>query len=85
MDKEKTIYHPNDRSYQNSLGTDAYKAALKYEVCSFIIVYVAPNEGEKGAAIQTAPYYTEESGDLPMKTLGGGGKDNYFGPTPGKG
>lgn len=80
---KKTEYHKLDGRYQNSYGTTAYNTALNYEVCQFVIVYVAPNEGEKGAAIQTAPYYTKSGGDLPVKTIGGGRKDNYFGPTPG--
>lgn len=84
IDLAKCEYHPTDKSYTCSKGTDAYKVAYQYKVCSFIIVYVGPNEAEKGAAIQTAPYYTDESGNLPAKTTGGGGHDNYFGPTPGK-
>jgi type IV pilus assembly protein PilA len=70
-------------NYQSTYGKPAYDTALKGEVCSFIIVYVAPNAGEKGANIQTSPYYTDEGGDVPQKTKGGGGKDNYFGPEPG--
>lgn len=80
IDLNKT-YYPND--YQSKYGTQAYQTALAGEVCSFIIVYVAPNEGEKGANIQTSPYYTDEGGDVPQWTKGGGGKPNYFGPEPG--
>ena len=81
IDFSKTKY--NQSNYASPLGTEAYKTAKDYKVCTFIIVYVAPNSGEKGATIQTAPYYTEESGDLPAWSKGSGG-DNYFGPTPGK-
>jgi hypothetical protein len=80
LDLSKTESPSN---YQSTYGKPAYDTALKGEVCSFIIVYVAPNAGEKGANIQTSPYYTDEGGDVPQKTKGGGGKDNYFGPEPG--
>lgn len=79
LDLSKTTFPSN---YQSSYGTQAYQTALEGEVCSFIIVYVAPNAGEKGATIQTSPYYIDGS-DAPQKTKGGGGKDNYFGPEPG--
>lgn len=74
----------NDGKYPNSGGDTAYNTALKYEVCSYIVVYVAPYDGEKGATIQTAPYYTETSGDKPDCTINPNNKKyNYFGPTPG--
>lgn len=82
IDFNKTQYS-RDNSYSSTYGTEAYNTAKNYKVCTFIIVYLAPNKGEKGAAIQTSPYYTKASGELPEKTKGGGGRDNYFGPSPG--
>lgn len=78
----KAAYY-NNGSYPGPGGEVAYNYAEKYQVCPTIVVYVAPNEGEKGATIQTAPYYTEESGDSPVFTTNNKGKKNYFGPAPG--
>jgi prepilin-type N-terminal cleavage/methylation domain-containing protein len=83
IDLSMTEYYDNAK-YPGNGGEAAYNAANKYEVCSYIVVYIAPNEGETGATIQTAPYYTETSGDLPAYTTNSkNGKNNFFGPSPG--
>lgn len=71
-------YKKNDDT-QNSHG--AYSTANSYGVCSYILIYVSPTNTETGAALQTAPYYTETSGDKPAYNSK---SNNYFGPDPGK-
>lgn len=62
---------------ENSSG--AYKTASNYGVCTYIIIYVSPTDNETGAALQTAPFYTDKD-DKPVKNSNG----SYFGPDSGK-
>jgi prepilin-type N-terminal cleavage/methylation domain-containing protein len=70
-------------TYDKSDGMQAYKTALGYGVCSYIMIYVTPNFSTSEAEIQTAPYYTDESGDLPAFTYNTHNNENYYGPDPG--
>lgn len=69
--------------YDTKYSTELYNVALKYKVCSYIMVYVAPSATGSEANIQTAPYYTEAFGDLPAWTYNKNNNINYYGPDPG--
>lgn len=62
---------------ENSSG--AYTTASNYGVCTYIIIYVSPTDNETGAALQTAPFYTDK-GDKPVQNS----NKSYFGPDSGK-
>jgi prepilin-type N-terminal cleavage/methylation domain-containing protein len=76
----KTFY---GTSYETTESTKLYTAAMQYEVCTYIMIYVEPTASTSEGTIQTAPYYTEESGDLPAFTYNSKQNPNYYGPDPG--
>jgi prepilin-type N-terminal cleavage/methylation domain-containing protein len=67
-------------TYEKTEGKKMYDVAMEYIVCQYIMVYVAPSATGSEANIQTAPYYTEAGGDLPVFTYNQHQKPNYYGP-----
>lgn len=70
----------SSETYDTKESKKFYDKAKNFEVCPYIMIYEAPTTNVSEAEIQTAPYYTDDSGDFPASTTNNNA--NYYGPSP---
>lgn len=74
--------HYDTNTYDLTEGKKLFETASDYKVCPYIMIYAAPTTNNAEAEIQTAPYYTDASGDLPASSKNSNNNYNYYGPNP---